>query len=110
MDKENFEKYKNRKWENLKKNEKKEWEDFAVNNDFLRVWRELVKLKKCFLCKTKFPNGIIKKMPYDISTPFLNRIDGKFLFHLKTTHGIDPEMFDWQMKNVCRENKKQIDL
>jgi hypothetical protein len=42
------------------------------------------------MCSRKF-NGVIKKMPRDEETPFSERFKGEFLFHMKETHGLDPE-------------------
>jgi len=51
--------------------------------------------KKCFMCKKKFPDGVINRHPSQIVN-WRKWIKGEFLFHLQSTHGIAPEMF-WGM-------------
>lgn len=89
-----FEKYKNRKWEDLNEKEKAEWDNFVEKNqNSIKKIKILSEMKKCFICKAKFPEGILNKNPYKI-LPFLNMIKADFLFHLKSTHGIEPEIFE----------------
>ena len=49
------------------------------------------KTKKCFMCKHKFPNGILNKFPRE-HRPLKDFLKGDFLYHVKETHGIDPEI------------------
>jgi len=89
--------FKNRKWENLTEKEKKEWDEFAIKNgDMLKLLNRFSKLRKCYMCKHKFLDGILVKHPFEI-VPLLNMFRGDFLFHLKETHGLDPETF----KSIC---------
>ena len=66
----------------------------------LSIWAKLCETKKCLFCSFPFPEGVVIKKPRDIDTPFLDRIKGDFLFHLKATHGYDPEMFYLMVRNA----------
>ena len=43
------------------------------------------------MCKRKFLNGILNKYPKE-KRPLIDFFKGEFLFHMKGTHGIDPEI------------------
>lgn len=88
-----LEESKSEKWEELPSAIQKEWNKCASKNERLIILlRGFSKSKKCFMCKFKFPEGILNKNPYKI-IPLLQMFKSDFLFHLKTTHGIDPDMF-----------------
>lgn len=62
------------------------------NTKFVALWKTLHESKTCFMCKTKFPKGIMKKHPSKLK-PLMGFFRGDFLFHLQSTHGIDPLSF-----------------
>ena len=97
-----FAKYKHRKWESLGEEEKNEW-DVIVNSrkDGLMKWAIMIETsekQKC-LAGEKLGYSWIKKLPYDVMTPFLSRLEPKFIFHMKSTHGIEPETLESVLKN-----------
>ena len=101
----NLDKYKNRKWEDLNDEEKEEWNRLALKHPrFFSLFDKLSKLKKCYMCKTKFPDGLLNKNPHKVVS-LLEMFKGDFLFHLKSTHGIDPNMFLLIVKKTIYEPK-----
>ena len=84
-------------WEELTKKEKDKWNKLVEKSakeheGLLRFLIWASKSKKCFMCKMKFKNGLLNKNPYKV-VPLLEMLSGEFLFHLKSTHGIPPEIF-----------------
>jgi len=69
---------------------------------FYFLWASLCQEKKCYMCSAKFPDGIVNKNPKDLTTPFINRFKVEFLFHLKTTHGLEPLDFLNHCIEVCK--------
>ena len=57
------------------------------------------------MCKVKFPNGIVKRLPRDTTTPLVDRFNGDFLFHLYSVHGIDPNDFTSMLIQCFKRSK-----
>lgn len=77
-------------WNDLNTKEKEKWEKIAEDNQGLLVaLKRLSETTQCFMCKAKFPDGLLNKNPGK-AVPLLNMIRGDFLFHLQSTHGIEP--------------------
>lgn len=75
------------KWEELSEDHKNKWTDLAIKIEFIKEMKECCSCKKK---KTKFPNGI---MYYKIKdAKFTFGINGDYLFHMQSTHGIYPEL------------------
>ena len=60
--------------------------------------RKLVRLighlhltQECFMCRYKFKENPLSK--FDKERGILSTFSAELLLHLKTTHGLDPEMF-----------------
>lgn len=75
------------KWEDLSKEEQKKWDDFANKH-----WDKIVLLKKiqdggCFMCKYK------------------QKTFSELGFHLHSTHGISPEIFQLIIREHLDEKK-----
>ena len=91
----NFEKYQNRHWDYLTNEERKEWDLFTQKHQIgISIWGALIKCSEAGKCTADCKiEPFIDKLPYDTTTPLLARISSFFLFHMKSTHGIDPEIF-----------------
>lgn len=79
------------------------YEDFEKlynTNPFMQnIARLLPKNEQCFMCGFKPKNGMIEKKgrtPIDPSSEnaIYNIFAMDFLVHMKTTHALDPEIFD----------------
>lgn len=73
----------------------------------LQILTDIDKSKKCHMCKKEFPDGILNRNPEKI-LPIMNMIKSKFLFHLKETHGLDPEMFYLILDIAAKKNYYKI--
>lgn len=73
----------------------------------LKLWIKLCGLNRCYMCRTKFENGIVKKHPKQFfRLNSFNWFTGEFLAHLKTTHGLDPEIITEFLIKI-RDDKTQ---
>lgn len=70
-------------------------------------YKTMLELRKCFLCKTKFPNGVLEHMDHPEPGYAPYKYNGDFLFHLKETHGIVPEIFELMQKEVLENIKRR---
>ena len=68
--------------------------NIKIDKDDLALWNNLCHQTRCKLCKRKFPDGIVKKLPRDISTPLIQRFTDEYLEHMKSTHGLFPSMIE----------------
>lgn len=102
----NLNKYKNKKLSELTEKEKQEWNKFVEKNqELLKIMKLLIKIdkkKKCLMCKTKFPDGILNKYPNKVVS-FGKLIKSDFLFHMQSTHGISPISFIFMLKDCVNK-------
>ena len=85
------------KWKDLTLEKQERWNKVAdkINNDpFLRFFTGILAARKCYLCRYKF-NPILK------TTAGFNDFTNEFFFHIKSTHGIPPEL----MLNIIYEKE-----
>jgi len=82
--------------------EKKKNGDFNIK--LICGWKAFSKMKKCFMCKKKFPNGITQKRPNELF-PYSSycMYTPKFLVHLQTTHGLEPMDLDMIQRKWLEE-------
>lgn len=73
-------------------------------SDFLKLWDMLQTRTTCFMCKKKFPKGIMKKHPGK-TKPLSHFLKGDFCFHLQSTHGIPPEAFLGMIMDFLQKDK-----
>ena len=85
--------------ENFNKQAEKGWTKIQ------QLWFGAVELDHCIWCRTKFPDGIVKKHPGETRFPldafFWFKPD--FLIHAETTHGFNPEIITMYLHEI---NKK----
>jgi len=72
------------KWNNLTQEERDFWADEKKSGrtEHWDMIRRLMEMKKCPMCKKKFPDGLSN----------FNTVRGDFAFHMETTHGIPREV------------------
>jgi hypothetical protein len=68
--------------------------EIEIDKNNLALWEQLCLTTKCKMCKKKFPDGIIKKLSRDTTTPLIERFTDEFLEHMKSTHGLFPVMLN----------------
>jgi|SRR5882724_385845 len=83
------------------KDNPKFWDEIA-KKPLAQLLLMFSQLKNCHYssCKTRFPKGILRKHPKQI-VPLESMFSGEYLFHIKSTHGLDPDMFT----NIIRSYK-----
>jgi len=86
----------------------KKYNDGEFNNNTISLWKMFTEMKKCHMCKKKFPDGVTRKNPGTIF-PFkaFYMFTPEFLVHMQTTHGITPDAFDiilnkWKEKHNAK--------
>ena len=84
-------------WEDLTNEERMKWDE--ITKKFQRelvIIQKLMSSTKCFMCKTKFPNGLIEKnFGYDKDKkPVYVSPKGDFAAHLYTTHGLPKDFLN----------------
>jgi hypothetical protein len=66
--------------------------------------KEMMDYRKCFMCKTEFPDKIFHKFIYKDNVPVGFLPTPEFLFHAKTTHGLFLEFFEKFFSYIYDEN------
>jgi len=67
------------------------------------LYARLCERTKCFMCKTKFPEGIVLKTPgeYKPVASSQHWFTGEFLQHMASTHGYNTVDIDMMLESVA---------
>lgn len=67
------------------------------------LYAKLCERTKCFMCKTKYPEGVIRKMPGVLksSVRAVEWFTDDFLFHMAATHGYNKQDLDMMLENIA---------
>ena len=81
-------------WENLTQERRDFYNNIAENLKPIQIlFIKLSKETRCIFCKTEFSEGLLKKSPgKNVPINAYTWFTPKFLVHLATTHGYQPEI------------------
>ena len=86
-------------WENLTEEEQEEWNNHAEKYQgqlqILKAIQNMKNNKKCIFCKKEIEVVYARQDLKDklVELGWLGFFTSDFLFHIKATHGYDPEVF-----------------
>lgn len=69
-----------------------------------KLYFNLCTLNKCIYCGTKYPDGIILKLPETAKSSNVHEwFTAEYLVHLQTTHGYSPDIVQMFIDETTKE-------